>query len=70
MTDSDGRLLECVVCGQLVRVHEIPDGWIDPGRFVCGDKRRHLELGQLSLETQLPRDESPAYDPDQSGIGY
>lgn len=31
------RLLDCTVCGQFVRVYEVPPRWLDETRFVCGE---------------------------------
>lgn len=32
-----GRNLRCTRCSALVQVYEIPEPFIDPKRFVCGD---------------------------------
>lgn len=31
------RVLTCTVCGEKVAVHELPELYLDPALYVCGD---------------------------------
>lgn len=57
---TNGRLLTCVVCAGLVRVHEIPRPFLDPRRFTCGPCMQ----GDITLKTDGGiSDETRRYDP-------
>lgn len=60
------RPLVCTTCRQTVLVTEIPDNWIDPARYVCGQCLTPVPQPELQPQPH----ETPAYNPAQSQIPF
>lgn len=63
------RRLRCTRCRDHILVTEVPAGWIDPKRFVCGQCNQPAPPPAAQLELAGgERREQPAYDPAMAAL--